>query len=84
MCDLVSHTTDSIPKVHYWSLKGRALNILPEHSQEAETCLSQAIKHDPTLIETWNALGESYWKAGNIQQAHNCFTGSLAHVRGGK
>ncbi len=73
---------DTLSKVQYLRLKGRALNVLPDHSQEAEACLSQAIKHDPSLEETWNALGESYWKAGKIQQAHDCFSSSLAHVSG--
>ncbi len=77
--DLCAHT-DNLPKVQYWSLKGRALNILPEHSQEAEESLSRAVKHDPTQIDTWNALGESFWKSGKTQQAHDCFAGSLAHV----
>lgn len=71
---------DTMPKVQYWSLKGRALNILTDYSREAEECLSKAVKHDPTLVEAWCSLGESYWKAGNVQQAHDCFTGSLAHV----
>ena len=71
---------DSLPKEQYWSLKGRALNILPEHSPEAEDYLARATKHDPSKVDTWNALGESYWKAGKVQLAHDCFAGSLAHV----
>ena len=71
---------DSLPKEQYWSLKGRALNILPEHSPEAEDYLARATKHDPSKVDTWNSLGESYWKAGKVQQAHDCFAGSLAHV----
>ena len=77
---LLDSVQDSLPKIQYWSLKGRALNVSPEHSKEAEDCLSRAVKHDPTLVEAWNALGENYWKAGNVQQAHDCFMGSLAHV----
>ena len=78
---LLDSLQDSLPKVQYLSLKGRALNISTEYSREAEECLSKAVKHDPTLGEAWCALGETYWKAGNVQQAHDCFTGSLAHVR---
>ena len=77
---LLDSLQESIPKVQYWSLKGRALNISTEYCREAEECLSKAVKHDPTLVEAWCSLGESYWKAGNVQQAHDCFTGSLAHV----
>ncbi len=71
---------EEVPKVALWGLKGRALNVLPEHSQEAEDLLSRSIKHDPLQVDTWNALGESYWKAGKIQQAHDCFVGCLTHV----
>lgn len=71
---------DTVPKVQVWCLRGRALNILPDHSQEAQDILSKAIKHDPTLVLAWNDLGETYWKAGNVQQAHDCFVGSLSHV----
>lgn len=78
---LVSFFLESLPKVQYWCSKGQALNVLPDYCQEAEECLSKAIKHDPTLIEAWNGLGETYWKAGKVQEAYDCFVGSLAHVR---
>lgn len=78
---LLEQLKDSLPKVQYWALRGKALNILPEHSPEAEQSLSRAIKHDPSLVDAWNALGESYWKAGKVQQAHDCFTGSLEHSK---
>lgn len=72
---------DSLPKVQHWYLRGKALNILPDHSPEAEQCLSRAVKNDPSLVDAWNMLGECYWKAGNVKQAHDCFVGSLAYVR---
>jgi hypothetical protein len=31
-------------------LKGRALNVLPDHSPEAETLLSRSVKLDPNLV----------------------------------
>lgn len=77
---LLDSLQSTIPKVDYWFLRGRALNIQPDYSAEAEQCLSKAIKHNPSLVGAWCALGECYWKAGNIQQAHDCFTGSLQHV----
>ena len=77
---LLDSLQEHLPKVQYLSLKGRALNILPEFSKEAEECLSKAVKQDPSLVEAWCSLGESYWKASNVQQAHDCFKGSLAHV----
>ena len=77
---LLDSLQDSLPKIQYWNLKGRALNVLTEHSSGAEQCLSRAVKHDPTLVEAWIALGENYWKAGNVMLAHDCFVGSLAHV----
>ncbi|XP_064393711.1 tetratricopeptide repeat protein 5-like [Halichondria panicea] len=78
---LLDSVQDSLPKVQWWCLRGRALNILPDHSQEAQDSLSKAIKHDPTLIQAWNDLGETYWKAGNVIQAHDCFVGSLSHAK---
>ena len=77
---LCKNPSGTLPKVQYWYLRGKALNVLPDHSPEAEQCLSRAIKHDPSLVDAWNALGECYWKAGNVQQAYDCFTGALMHV----
>ena len=82
VCLLLSVFPGTLPKVQYLHLRGKALNVLPEHSPEAQQCLSQAIKHDPSLVDAWNALGECYWKAGNVQQAYDCFAGALMHVRG--
>lgn len=81
MCACCSVFPGSLPKVQYLHLRGKALNVLSEHSPEAQQCLSQAIKHDPSLVDAWNALGECYWKAGNVQQAYDCFAGALMHVR---
>lgn len=61
-------------------MKGKALNVLADHNPEAESLLASAIKRDPGLADAWVSLGESYWKKGNIQQAHDCFTSSLNHV----
>ena len=66
----------------YHYLRGKSLNVLSTHSKEAEYLLSQAVKHNPLLVDAWNSLGESYWKAGNVTQAHHCFTGALSHVSG--
>ena len=71
-----------IPRPLYQYLRGKALNVLPSFSKEAEVLLSQAVKQNPLLVDAWNALGESYWKTGNVSQAHHCFTGALNHVRG--
>lgn len=73
-------TIDTLPRPLYQYLRGKALNVLPTYSKEAEQLLSQAVKNTPSLVDAWNSLGESYWKAGNISQAHHCFTGALAHV----
>lgn len=65
----------------YYYLKGRALNVAPRYSKEAEDLLSKAIKLDPKLVEAWNELGESYWKDNKITEAVNCFKGALKQVR---
>ncbi|GFG36093.1 hypothetical protein Cfor_03666 [Coptotermes formosanus] len=65
----------------YLYLKGRALNVMPQHSKEAEELLSRAVKLDPKLVDAWNELGECYWKKDNIEEAKNCFYGALLHAR---
>ena len=71
---------DLLPREQFSYLKGKALNVLPEHSPEAERLLASAIKRDPSLADAWVSLGECYWKKGNVQQAHDCFTSSINHV----
>lgn len=61
-------------------LKGKALNVTPDYSPEAEVLLSKAVKLEPELVEAWNQLGEVYWKKGDIAAAHTCFSGALTHV----
>ncbi|KAK5643415.1 hypothetical protein RI129_007260 [Pyrocoelia pectoralis] len=61
----------------FYYLKGKALNVLPNYSKEAEDFLSKAVKLDPKLVEAWNELGECYWKNDNIKEAENCFNGAL-------
>lgn len=72
---------DSLPREQFAYLKGKALNLLPQHSPEAETLLASAVKRDPGLAGAWVCLGESYWKKGSVQQAHDCFTSSITHVK---
>lgn len=64
----------------YFYLKGRALNVVPKYSKEAEDLLSKAIKLDPKLVDAWNELGECYWKNTKISEAMNCFKGALKQV----
>lgn len=45
------------------------------HSAQAEACLSRAIKLDGSLAEGWVALGECFWKKGDLAAAETCFTG---------
>jgi len=61
-------------------LRGRALNVVPQYSKEAEDCLSKAVKLDPKLAEAWCYLGECYWKNNQVESARNCLVGSLSHV----
>lgn len=78
---LLDQLQGSLPRQKFLYLRGKALNVLPEHSPEAEQCLSRAVKQDPTLVDAWNCLGECYWKAGNVTQAYNCFKGALGQER---
>ncbi|XP_031217786.1 tetratricopeptide repeat protein 5 isoform X2 [Mastomys coucha] len=62
-------------------LKGKALNVTPDYSPEAEALLSKAVKLEPELVEAWNQLGEVYWKKGDVAAAHTCFSGALTHCK---
>ena len=73
-------STDLISRPQYQYLRGWALNVLPDYNAEAEQLLSQAVKVEPNLVGAWNCLGECYWRAGKVHQAHHCFTGALKHV----
>uniref|UniRef100_A0A1B6KVA8 Tetratricopeptide repeat protein 5 OB fold domain-containing protein n=1 Tax=Graphocephala atropunctata TaxID=36148 RepID=A0A1B6KVA8_9HEMI len=64
-------------RARYHYLLGRAHDVLPSHSPEAETALAKAVKLDPQLVEAWNQLGETYWKRDNVKEARNCFQGAL-------
>ena len=61
-------------------LKGRALNVVADHSPEAEQLLSKAVKLEPNLVDAWIELGECYWKRGDVETAKTCFEGALSHV----
>ena len=52
-----------------------------EHSPEAESLLSKAVKLDPAMVEAWNELGEAHWKRGDIDTAKTCFEGAVRLVR---
>ncbi|CAO2590481.1 Tetratricopeptide repeat protein 5 [Lemmus lemmus] len=62
-------------------LKGKALNVTPEYSPQAEVLLSKAVKLEPELVEAWNQLGEVHWKKGDVAAAHTCFSGALTHCK---
>lgn len=62
-------------------LKGRALNVAPDHCPEAEQLLSKAVKLEPNLVDAWIELGEVYWKRGDVNTAQTCFEGALSHVK---
>ena len=61
-------------------LRGKALNVKADFDQTAQDTLAKAVKLVPKMVEAWNALGECYWKKGDMVAAKNCFTGALGHV----
>jgi|GEM_PF-5122524 len=73
-------SVDPKDRAQYFYMLGRALNVGPVYDPKAEDALSKSIKLDMKLYETWNELGESYWKKGDILEAKNCFQGALKHV----
>lgn len=68
-------------KAVFLYLKGRLLNLDGDFNLEAEGLLSRAVKLNPTLVEAWNELGESYWKKGDWVTAKTCFEGALQHKK---
>nr|CAD7462445.1 unnamed protein product [Timema tahoe] len=77
----LSENAQRLSRVMYYYLKGKALNVGPQHSPQAEAALSKAVKLDPTLVEAWNELGDCYWKKDEIKEAKNCFMGALGHEK---
>ena len=53
------------------------INRTSGYSKEAEELLSKAVKLDPANIDAWNALGQCFWKKGDLTGARNCFDGAL-------
>ena len=74
-------TAEGEDKATFLYLKGRLLNLDGDFNQEAETLLSRSVKLDPSLVEAWNELGESYWKKGDWVTAKTCFEGALQHKK---
>jgi tetratricopeptide (TPR) repeat protein len=60
-------------------LRGRALNVTTKHDPESERLLSKSVKLEPSFVEAWNELGESYWKREDVDNARICFEGALSH-----
>ncbi|ENN80500.1 hypothetical protein YQE_03080, partial [Dendroctonus ponderosae] len=67
-------------KPYYYYLKGKLLNISTTYSSEAESLLSKAIKLDPKIVDAWNELAESYFKANEFAKAQSCFEGGLREI----
>ena len=41
-------------------LRGRALNVTTKHDAESERLLSKSVKLEPSFVEAWQEIGESY------------------------
>lgn len=78
--DYIQASPEDTAKCLY--LRGKALNVKPDFDQAAQDALSKAVKLVPKMVEAWNALGECFWKKGDMAAAKNCFTGAIGHVSG--
>jgi len=58
-------------------LKGKTLDFLPEYTKQAEEHLSKALKLMPTKKDAWDALGNVYFKKGDVEASKKCFETSL-------
>jgi tetratricopeptide (TPR) repeat protein len=59
------------------------LNALPDFNQQAEADLQKACKLDPENTDSWNNLGECFWKRGDLDSAKMCFDQGLRAQRNG-
>ena len=68
-------------KTAYLLQLGKVYNVMPEYNEKCEEYLSKVVKRDPTLIDAWNNLGETFWKKRDFLSAKDCFIGSLKQDR---
>lgn len=59
-------------------LRGKILDVFPDHKKEAEDHLSKAVKLNPSLADAWLCLGNCIWKKGDLSSAKNCFNLALS------
>jgi tetratricopeptide (TPR) repeat protein len=68
-------------KAVYHYIRGKLLNVLPDHNRQAEADLMKACKLDPANTDSWNNLGECFWKGGDLASAKMCFEQSLCALK---
>ncbi|KAK7600916.1 hypothetical protein V9T40_008357 [Parthenolecanium corni] len=69
--------TPNFDRAYYFYLVGKTYNVEGEYNAKAEENLSKAVKLNPSLIDGWNHLGDTYFKKGNYYEAKNCFANAL-------
>ena len=73
----IKELENTCSKTNFLFYLGKALNVMSEYSAECEEHLSKVVKRDPSRIEAWNMLGETFWKKGDVSAARDCFEGAL-------
>ena len=58
-------------------LRGKALDFVPEYTKQAEDYLSKSLKLMPTKKSAWDALGNVYFKKGDLDASKKCFDTSI-------
>ena len=81
LCRTFPESAERADRVRYLYLLGRARNVQPDHSREAEELLSRATKLDHRHTAAWNELGACLWKREDATAAGNCFERALESVR---
>ncbi|KDO30338.1 hypothetical protein SPRG_05049 [Saprolegnia parasitica CBS 223.65] len=86
LADDVVALVDTIPLQEHRQLratvfyvKGKALDAFPSYDATAEQLLSQAAKLDPCNLDAWVALGNCFWKKGDLVLAKHCFENCLEY-----
>lgn len=67
-------------KAFFFYCYGHLHNVFSSYNPVAEQFLSKSIKLDPTIMDGWNSLGESFWKKGDLESAMHCYLDALEHV----
>ncbi|RKP16287.1 hypothetical protein ROZALSC1DRAFT_31716, partial [Rozella allomycis CSF55] len=72
-------TRDQRAFLHF--CQGQLFNQLDDYHELAEKFLTKSVLLNPKCGSSWNSLGETMWKKGDIECSLKCFKTALVHCR---